>query len=227
MDFWTQYSNSQHISRKAYIPNTSKDEVKHLLNYRYKDELDLSEKNHLKFFRSDLSSERIYKIFQTNFPNKFQHENGKKYCSHEEDQEFGRASLKRSIVFDSSVGCCVPLYTRKPGCARMKLDMIGYGEAEYDQNFEKMNRNRTNQLLNQHFSGSSTNLIGQLKDDINHWSSGNKFSRVNKSSVHIENEFYMPERGCSNENDIRSKHSSNKNYNGSHLTFIDGFLTPI
>ncbi|KAJ1614362.1 hypothetical protein OIY81_454 [Cryptosporidium canis] len=238
MEFSSQNSQAQ-VCRRAYIPNNAKDEVKELIGYIKKDGVEENSRRSVCGFRSDLSSERIYGIFQASNWKNDSSSNGKKYYSHEESPKVGQASLKRSIVYDSSIGCCIPLYTRKPGCSRMKLDIIGYGEAENNGiQFEgapgcafraAINSSNIHKNLNQHFSGCSTNIIGQIRDNLGRLSleTGNKVSKVNKSSVHIENEFYMPEEGSSYENNVKIKHSSGKNFNGSHLTFSDGFLTSI
>lgn len=240
MEFSCQNSQAQ-ACRRAYIPNNSKDKVKELLGYIERDDPEEKDKRSVGYLRSDLSSERIYSIFQTSDRNNGNLSNGKKYYSHEEAPKTGQASLKRSIVYDSSLGCCVPLYTRKPGCSRMKLDIVGYGEAEKYHGTQlkggsngefnsTINSPAVRRNFNQHFSGCSTNIIGQIRDDFGRRQPGearSKMSKVNKSSVHIENEFYMPEEGSSYENSARIKHSSGKNFNGSHLTFSGGFLTSI
>ncbi|KAK9171648.1 hypothetical protein CmeUKMEL1_07570 [Cryptosporidium meleagridis] len=236
MEFSCQNSQTQ-ICRRAYIPNYSKDEVKDLIGCTNIEESDNNIKRNVGGFRSDLCSEKIYKIFQpSNWKND---KSSKKNYNHEETPKVGQVSLKRSIVYDSSLGCCVPLYTRKPGCSRMKLDIIGYGESEnYGTQLERASNNSMGTILNnsnshknfnQHFSGCSTNIIGEIRDSFGRLPSkaGYKTSQVNKSSVHIENDFYMPEEGSSYENNSKTQHSVGKNFNGSHLTFSGGFLTSI
>ncbi|KAH8582621.1 uncharacterized protein ELE39_001277 [Cryptosporidium sp. chipmunk genotype I] len=236
MEFFCQNSQT-HICRKAYIPNNSRDEVKDLIGYTNIEAFEDKKKN--LGFRSDLCSEKIYNIFQASNWKNNSDNNAKKNYSHEETPKVGQASLKRSIVYDSSLGCCVPLYTRKPGCSRMKLDIIGYGESEnYGTQLEKssdnlagtrLNNSNLHRNFNQHFSGCSTNIIGDIRDSFGTLSNkvGYKTSKVNKSSVRIENDFYMPEEGSSYENNTRTQHSIGKNFNGSHLTFSGGFLTSI
>lgn len=240
MEFSCQNSQAQ-VCRRAYIPNNSKDKVKELIGYIERDGPEDSNKKSLGSFRSDLSSERIYSIFQTGERKGGPLSNGKKYYSHEEAQKTGQASLKRSIVYDSSLGCCVPLYTRRPGCSRMKLDIIGYGEAEnHGTQPEGRGPNCVfgptagagpgiHRNFNQHFSGCSTNIIGQIRDELGRLpgETRGRAPKVNKSSVHIENDFYMPEEGSSFESAARAKQPSGKNFNGSHLTFSGGFLTSI
>lgn len=224
--------------RRAYIPNNTKDEVKELIVYSKGEELENNIKKNLGF-RSDLCSENIYNIFQESNWKSDNDKSGKKYYAHEENPNIGQASLKRSIVYDPSLGCCVPLYTRKPGCSRMKLDIIGYGEAENSSSQieiasdkptdSRFNISNIQKNFNQHFSGCSTNIIGEIKDDLGRSTKKTEYktSKVNKSSVHIENNFYMPEKDNSYENNTRTQHSASKNFNGSHLIFSGGFLTSI
>ncbi|OII74924.1 uncharacterized protein cubi_03055 [Cryptosporidium ubiquitum] len=225
MEFSSQDSQAQ-ICRRAYIPNNSKDEVKELIGYTKIEESEDNIKRNL-VFRSDLCSEKIYNILQANNWKNNDNSN-KKYYTHEETPKLGQASLKRSLVYDSSLGCCVPLYTRKPGCSRMKLDIIGYGEAvNYGTQMEKasdnlvglrLNSSNIHRNFNQHFSGCSTNIIGEIRDDLGRLSrkADYEMSKVNKSSVHIENNFYMPEKDSSYEKNTRIHHSAELKCVGCH-----------
>ncbi|KAK6589451.1 hypothetical protein RS030_203073 [Cryptosporidium xiaoi] len=236
MEFWND-NCSEKVSRRAFIQSRSNDEVKEILNYSCHE--DSNKRQTYTNSRYDLSSEKIYEAFNSDENQKMMKRNlnGKKYFSHEENIIKGQAVLKRDLVFDTSAGCCVPLYTRKAGCARMKLDIIDYGRAENSVGFAgiinnvwpKGNLNKNVEIkknFSQHFVGSSTNIIGEVKGDLSlKYERGSRTPKVNISSMNFEGNYCMPGKESSDEVFRKIRHSHGESCNGSHLAFKNGFLT--
>ncbi|KAH8739272.1 hypothetical protein FG386_000029 [Cryptosporidium ryanae] len=236
MEFWNDIY-SEKISRRAFIPGKSNDEVKEILSYNSYEEP--NKQRNYEYFRNGLSSEKTHGVLNSNEKGKREvnNLNGKKYFSHEVNLKKGQTVLKRDLVFDTSAGCCVPIYTRKAGCARMKLDIIDYGRAENSLGFAGIINNacpkghfnnniEIRKNFSQHFIGSSTNIIGDVKGDSGlKYEHTSKLSKVNISSMNFEDNYCMPNDKSSDKTFRKIRHSHGENCNGSHLAFTNGFLT--
>ncbi|KAL7066808.1 hypothetical protein ACR3K2_27390 [Cryptosporidium serpentis] len=234
MNFLVNSVDTLHFSRRGYIPVSSSSEIKEVLSYSEVKDTPIIQSptgKKMRYKNNQLSSSQIYEIFQDKLPVTEKHSLcGKKYYAHEETRINNSASLKKSIIFDSDIRKCVNIYTRRPGCARLKLDLIDYGNSDNDKSISDLylseHKVGPNTLKQQHFTGSSPMVIGDIRDDETKriQAKSSKGSRVNISSISKECGFYMPEKNSCIESHYKTKLIMNSN--GSRLIFNNGFLVP-
>ncbi|EEA06718.1 uncharacterized protein CMU_013930 [Cryptosporidium muris RN66] len=220
--------------RRAYISPSSSSEIKEVLSYseiRDTPTIQSPTGKKMRYKNSQSSSSHTYEIFQDKLSVTNKHSpSGKRHYAHEETRMNNSASLKKSIIFDPNIGKCVNIYTRRPGCARLKLDLIDYGNSDNDKSISDVYSSEykvgPNTLNQQHFTGSSPIVIGDIRDDETKkiQAKSSRGSRVNISSINKEHGFYMPDKNSCIENHYRTKLIMNSN--GSKLIFNNGFLVP-
>ncbi|OII72655.1 hypothetical protein cand_011830 [Cryptosporidium andersoni] len=220
-------------SRRTYIPVSSSPEIKVLSYSEVRDTPTIQSPTgkKMRYKNNQSSSSQIYEIFQDKLPVTEKYSPcEKRHYTHEETRINNSASLKKSIIFDPDIGKCVNIYTRRPGCARLKLDLIDYGNSDNDKSISDVYSSEykvgPNTLNQQHFTGSSPIVIGNIRDDETKkiQAKSSKGSRVNISSISKECGFYMPDKNSCIESHYRTKLIMNSN--ASKLIFNNGFLVP-